>query len=203
VRDDELAALRELLDDLVPSLAAKLANSGLGELEVRDGSRRVRLRREPDGAAPEARRDGGRTRTGRSGAGSATAGLRRDGAGSSAAAGGPRRDAAGTSGLTAVGPGIQRDGNRSGAEGKPVRSPAVGYYMPRDGVVPGQRVRSGDTVGHVDVLGVRQEVVAPADGVLMRVLAEPGEAVEYGQELARVAPVQRSAETDALRVVEP
>jgi acetyl/propionyl-CoA carboxylase alpha subunit len=35
----------------------------------------------------------------------------------------------------------------------------------------------------VDVLGVPEDVVAPADGVIGASLVEPGDAVEYGQEL--------------------
>ncbi len=66
------------------------------------------------------------------------------------------------------------------------RSPAVGYFSPGRGVAVGRIVRGGDTLGYVDVLGVRQDVVAPVDGVLMRLLAEPGQAVEYGQVLAHV-----------------
>jgi biotin carboxyl carrier protein len=65
-------------------------------------------------------------------------------------------------------------------------SPAVGYFAPLSTVTTGGPVRTGDVLGHVDVLGVRQAVVAPADGVLGRYLAEPGEAVEYGQELVRL-----------------
>jgi biotin carboxyl carrier protein len=53
-------------------------------------------------------------------------------------------------------------------------------------VTPGRRVRSGDVIGHVDVLGVRVEVASPSDGVVGRVLAQSGEAVEYGQELLRI-----------------
>jgi pyruvate/2-oxoglutarate dehydrogenase complex dihydrolipoamide acyltransferase (E2) component len=33
------------------------------------------------------------------------------------------------------------------------------------------------------MLGVAQEVVAPADGIVGASLVEPGQAVEYGQEL--------------------
>ena len=40
-----------------------------------------------------------------------------------------------------------------------VTSPAVGYFAPRDGVVVGSAISSGDLIGFVDVLGVRQEVV--------------------------------------------
>jgi biotin carboxyl carrier protein len=41
-------------------------------------------------------------------------------------------------------------------------------------------------IGFVDVLGVRQEVVSPLDGVLRELDVEPGQAVEYGQPLGRV-----------------
>ena len=47
-------------------------------------------------------------------------------------------------------------------------------------------VRAGDRLGTVDVLGVREDVVAPVDGVVGLSLAEAGEAVEYGQELVRI-----------------
>jgi biotin carboxyl carrier protein len=47
-------------------------------------------------------------------------------------------------------------------------------------------VRAGDLLGHVDVLGVRQDVVTPEDGLIAALDAEPGEAVEFGQPLARL-----------------
>jgi biotin carboxyl carrier protein len=72
-------------------------------------------------------------------------------------------------------------------------SPAVGYYAPNDRAVVGHEVASGDVLGWIDVLGVRQEVVAPAGGVVGRLLAEPGQAVEYGQELL-VIDLRRGAE---------
>ncbi|MDP9482758.1 MAG: hypothetical protein M3P84_06000, partial [Chloroflexota bacterium] len=65
-------------------------------------------------------------------------------------------------------------------------SPAVGFYQPRPGIAPGSRVRTGDPIGAVDVLGVPTEVVAPADGIVGASMVEPGEAVEYGQELVWV-----------------
>ena len=48
---------------------------------------------------------------------------------------------------------------------------------------PGTKVRSGDRLGAVDMLGIAQEVVSPADGLVGPSLVEPGQAVEYGQEL--------------------
>ncbi|MBM4408195.1 MAG: acetyl-CoA carboxylase biotin carboxyl carrier protein, partial [Chloroflexi bacterium] len=62
-------------------------------------------------------------------------------------------------------------------------APAVGVFMPHGDVAVGSRVRAGDRLGIVDMLGVPQDVVAPSDGVLAASLVEPGEGVEYGQEL--------------------
>jgi len=62
-------------------------------------------------------------------------------------------------------------------------SPAVGVYQPRADARPGTRVRAGDRLGVVDMLGVAQDVVAPVDGLVGASLAESGQAVEYGQEL--------------------
>jgi biotin carboxyl carrier protein len=75
----------------------------------------------------------------------------------------------------------------------------VGYFVPRDGLAVGHTTRNGDLLGHIDVLGVRQDVVSPADGVVGRLFVEPGEAVEYGQELLRVDPTmsRRAADSPA------
>ena len=62
-------------------------------------------------------------------------------------------------------------------------SPAVGIFQPRTGVRAGTKVRAGDRLGIVDMLGVAQEVVTPVDGLVGASLVEPGDAVEYGQEL--------------------
>jgi biotin carboxyl carrier protein len=51
---------------------------------------------------------------------------------------------------------------------------------------PGTRVRAGDRLGDVDMLGVRQEVSSPVDGILGATLVEAGDAVEYGQDLVRI-----------------
>jgi acetyl-CoA carboxylase biotin carboxyl carrier protein len=70
-------------------------------------------------------------------------------------------------------------------------SPAVGYFVPRDGLSVGVSLRGGDVIGHIDVLGVQQEVVMPEDGILARIDVEPGQAVEYGQPIARLEPEAR------------
>jgi biotin carboxyl carrier protein len=184
-RSADHAAIDRLAGELLPALIAKLGATALGELEVREGAWRVRLRRSGDGVsggAPRERRPGDRERAARS-----------------APAGGGTGHA--QAGLTPVGPG--RDG-RDGLDGLPERegrdgagrdgtgrdggrtvasSPAVGIFKPRPEARAGTKVRAGDRLGSVDMLGIPQEVVAPADGVVGASLVETGDAVEYGQDL--------------------
>jgi len=102
--------------------------------------------------------------------------------------------------MTPVGPGRDgRDGavrdasnGRDAANGRDggghdnrmvATSPAVGVFQPRTEARAGSRVRAGDRLGSVDMLGIPQEVIAPADGIVGASLVEPGDAVEYGQDL--------------------
>ena len=62
-----------------------------------------------------------------------------------------------------------------------VASPAVGFFVYADGLGPGLRVAKGDELGHVEMLGVRHDVRAPRGGTVRHLVAESGEAVEYGQ----------------------
>jgi multidrug efflux pump subunit AcrA (membrane-fusion protein) len=61
------------------------------------------------------------------------------------------------------------------------------------------RVRAGDKIGTVDVLGVNQDVFVPIDGVIGTSLAEAGEAVEYGQELVRIELAERASGQEGAR----
>ena len=63
-------------------------------------------------------------------------------------------------------------------------SPAVGMYKP--GVPAGTRVRAGDRIATVDLLGIALDVVAPIDGVVIEVYPQAGDGVEYGEEIALV-----------------
>jgi acetyl-CoA carboxylase biotin carboxyl carrier protein len=76
------------------------------------------------------------------------------------------------------------------------RSPAVGYFSPAPGLVVGHAVSTGDTLGSVDVLGIPQEVIAPIGGIVSAVLAEIGQAVEYGQVLVEIDPLGSEAGND-------
>jgi acetyl-CoA carboxylase biotin carboxyl carrier protein len=189
------AEIARLADDLLPALVARLGASGLGELEVREGGWRIRLRM-PSGRRPEpapVARRGGR-------AGSHAGGPARPaGSAASATAGAgfvigtdPELEAA-TGGGAGGEPGTAADaGGPTRADRAPSRivatSPAVGFYRPRSGLAAGSRVRAGERLGVVDVLGVPQEVLAPAHGLLGAALVEAGEPVEYGQEIVVVEP---------------
>ena len=150
------AAIDRLTGELLPALIAKLGATGLGELEVREGAWRVRLRR-PGGPAGRERRASDRAA---------------DRPGDRAHQARPHH---------AVAHPTVRADSRSVAT-----SPAVGIFQPRKDLTAGVRVRAGDRLGAVDMLGVAQEVVAPIDGVVGTNLVEAGEAVEYGQDLVAI-----------------
>lgn len=69
-----------------------------------------------------------------------------------------------------------------------VASPAVGYFMYADGLGPGLAVEKGDALGQVEMLGVRHDVRAPRHGTVRNLVAESGEAVEYGQVVVELEP---------------
>ena len=62
-----------------------------------------------------------------------------------------------------------------------VASPAVGFFVYADGLGPGLAVEKGDSLGQVEMLGIRHDVRAPRRGTVRHLVAESGEAVEYGQ----------------------
>lgn len=155
------AAIDRLGAELLPALIAKLGATGLGELEVREGAWKVRLRRPAGSGAGRERRPGER--------------------GGAERASHDRIDRHAERPKTAL---HHPDGASSRAESQQVAtSPAVGIYRPRTDLTVGDRVRSGDRLGAVDMLGIAQEVLAPVDGVVGASLAQSGDAVEYGQEL--------------------
>lgn len=157
-RDHE--AIARLADDLLPALIAKLAASGLGEIEVREGGWKARLRMPAN--AGESRR-------------SAAAAAEVHAAHVHAAA------------ARVAGGHAHTEEEAVEEPGRIVaRSPAVGVYQPLRDLAVGMRVRSGDRIGSVNVLGVNQDVLSPVNGIIGSSLAEAGEAVEYGQELVRI-----------------
>jgi biotin carboxyl carrier protein len=196
------AAIDRLTEDLVPALIAKLSASGLGEIEIAEEAWTIRVRRSADVAGGHTRRatDGAsRSQPGHAGHGHLPGGF--EGHRSS------REPKAATGSVVASGNGAGpttfeaspgASGRRNPEAADPHRvlatSPAVGVFHPRTDVKAGSRVRNGDRLGSVDMLGIPQEVLAPADGILGATLVEPGQAVEYGQELIVIEMAGRPAD---------
>jgi biotin carboxyl carrier protein len=70
-----------------------------------------------------------------------------------------------------------------------VTAPAVGYF--RESATPleaGAVVEAGQVVAEVVGLGLANDVTTPVDGEVVEVLVAAGDAVEFGQVLARVKP---------------
>ena len=194
------AGIARLTDDLLPALIAKLSTTQLGELEVREGDWHIRLRR-PYGVGPgEGRRASdkpSRSQPGHEGHGHGRAAVEghrparpatASGGGSAstgATAGSGAASAAsnGTGGMSRPSAASEADTDRSRSI---ATSPAVGVFNPGPRAASGTRVRAGDSLGTVDMLGVPQDIPAPADGVVGQTLVEAGMAVEYGQELIRL-----------------
>ena len=88
-----------------------------------------------------------------------------------------------------------RDGGESPTDGATVpsgsvgvASPAVGFFVYAEGLGPGLAVTKGTSLGHVEMLGVRHDVHAPRGGTVRHLVAESGEAVEYGQVVLELDP---------------
>ena len=186
-RNGDLAAIDALIDRLVPALTAKLGSTHLGELEVREGDWKVRLRRPATAGNWNGELRRSSDRGGRA-AGSAMA----------AAAGGAAHDShrvATPGGSNGTGANAGHAGHVTAStrpshedEGRRVATaPAVGVFRPNARATVGTRVRQGDVLGHIDVLGVREDVLSPADGLVGELLTDSGNAVEYGQELLVIA----------------
>jgi biotin carboxyl carrier protein len=181
-RADDHAAIGRLAEDLLPSLVARLAATGLGELEIREGTWKLRVRR-PGGIAGTSRRAADRTtraQPGHEGHGHAPAAFEghRSARAGQAAHGANRSNPASLNGGGGHDDGRGPDPHRAVAT-----SPAVGVFRIRPEARAGTRVRAGDRVASVDMLGVPQDVLAPADGIVTQTLVDPGDGVEYGQEL--------------------
>ncbi len=101
----------------------------------------------------------------------------------------PRTPAAEALAPETADPAPEMDAPKASA-GVGVASPAVGFFVYADGLGPGLDVAKGDPVGHVEMLGVRHDVRAPRAGTVRHLVAESGEAVEYGQVVVELEPAE-------------
>ena len=174
------AAIDRLADELLPALVAKLSATGLGEIEVREGPWRVRIRRPGDrrGGRGLGRRSTdrpSRAQPGHAGHGHSPAAFEGHRSARDAKESRPVRLALDERLLAAADRGRARAGRRglgrrtrrrpsraTGARAaRSRRRPPSASTSPRRTRRPGTRVRAGDRLGAVDMLGVAQEVVAP------------------------------------------
>jgi biotin carboxyl carrier protein len=214
-RQADHAGISRLTEELLPALIAKLSSTQLGELEVREGDWHVRLRRPagPSGGPADGRRatdKASRSQPGHEGHAHGRAVEGHRGGRSSGATGGSG-STSGASGITAGSGAASASTNGSGggsqAGGRTAdstdrsptiaTSPAVGTFNPGPRATSGTRVRAGDSLGTVDMLGVPQDIPAPADGIVGQTLVEAGMAVEYGQELIRLELTAPTAPAEA------
>jgi len=170
------AGLASLAEALVPALVAKLNATGLGELEVREGDWHIRLRR---GAAaprrPERPRHAATVASPPPAAASA--------ASVSPASASPASASPASAPQAAPAPAAAAP-EPAAARPEPAVASVVGIFKPVAEV--GARVRAGDRVAVVDLLGIPQDVVAPIDGTVVEIFPQAGDGVEYGEEVLLV-----------------
>lgn len=76
--------------------------------------------------------------------------------------------------------------------GEAVKSPLVGvvYLKPApdkaDFIAIGDQVKKGQTLLIIEAMKVMNEIPAPEDGVIVDILVDADQVVEYGQELVRI-----------------
>jgi acetyl-CoA carboxylase biotin carboxyl carrier protein len=143
--------------ELIRALAALLEETGLTEIEVADGDAHLRVAKQTAVAAA---------------------------APTVVAAAATPTAATPTNGAAAESP--ENLARHPGA----VASPMVGtaYRGPEPGAPPfvnvGDRVRQGDVVAIIEAMKTFNEIPAPRDGTVTRILFENGTPVEYGEVLA-------------------
>ncbi|RYG48389.1 biotin/lipoyl-binding protein [bacterium] len=70
-----------------------------------------------------------------------------------------------------------------------IKSPLVGYYRnARTPLSVGQTIAVGDRIASIEALGLLSDVEAKSAGEVVELLVEDGQAVQYGQVIARVKP---------------
>jgi len=147
---------------LVHELAQMLTDNELTEIEVADGDRRIKVKREP--AMVVAAQGGAPVHA------------------VAPALSGPPAHA--KQDLGEVTDGVAED------DGKAVKSPMVGtaYLSPEPGskqfVEVGETVKAGDTLLIVEAMKVMNPITAPEGGVVKKLLVSDGQPVEFDQPLA-------------------
>lgn len=75
-------------------------------------------------------------------------------------------------------------GERLDVPERVIVAPAVGVFRPADTVGAGSQLDEGDEIGHVEGPGTKLAVRSPFRGLLIGMLAHPGERLREGQPVA-------------------
>ena len=68
-----------------------------------------------------------------------------------------------------------------------VKSPCVGYFQAgKTEAVVGAKVEEGEVIGVIQALGIGNDVSCKSTGTIEEVFVKPGQAVEFGQPIARL-----------------
>jgi acetyl-CoA carboxylase biotin carboxyl carrier protein len=144
---------------LVKELAQLLTDNELTEIEVEDGDRRIKVKREPATVI------------------AASAGV-------PVAAAAPALSAPPMHGKEDIGQAPQEE-----VSGETVKSPMVGtaYLSPEPGAKPfmevGKPVKAGDTLVIVEAMKVMNPITAPSAGTIKKIMISDGQPVEFDQPL--------------------
>lgn len=82
--------------------------------------------------------------------------------------------------------------NSNTADGDDIKAPLVGTFYRASSpdadpfVNEGDRVKKGDVVGVIEAMKLMNEIVAPRDGIITKILVENGKMAEYDQVLMKI-----------------
>jgi acetyl-CoA carboxylase biotin carboxyl carrier protein len=167
-------------EKLILTIIDKFSSASIGELDLEDGTTRLKLRKALTGAGTEAAAPGS--------AGVETKGIAREGLEDSCRSGSPGR----TGGEI---PEYQKhpgSGKELPREGEKITSPIVStfYASPSPDappyVKPGAKVKAGETLCILEAMKMMNHLVAEYDCEIIEVHAANGDMVEYGQTLFTV-----------------
>ena len=161
--DDKSGQPMQIDSDLVRELAEMLAANELTEIEVEDGIRKIKVKREAAG-----------TGSSLTPAQIAAFSMARDGFAMSS------QPVSGTASAAEAAPPAPVDA---------VKSPMVGtaFLSPEPGAAPfvsvGQAVKEGDTLMIIEAMKVMNPIVAPKNGTIQQILIHDAQPVEFDQPL--------------------
>jgi len=78
--------------------------------------------------------------------------------------------------------------NQNSNEEIVVKSTVVGLYHNTAEFKDGDYVQSGQKMGYIDIMGIKKDILAPVNGVIVNINIEDNSGVEYGEPLFSIIP---------------